>query len=53
MNSFTTSTSSVQGRTYVNLMSDAGFKAVYGDKNNKSLLIELLNSLIWTENKIL
>ena len=52
MNSFTTSTSSVQGRTYVNLMSDAGFKAVYGDKNNKSLLIELLNCFLPQEVKV-
>ena len=52
MNSFTTSTSSVQGRTYVNLMSDAGFKAVYSDKNNKSLLIELLNCFLPQEVKV-
>ena len=46
------STSSVQGRTYVNLMSDAGFKAVYGDKNNKSLLIELLNCFLPDEVRV-
>ena len=34
---------STQGSTFVNLMSDSGFKAVYADKDNKQLLIELLN----------
>ena len=34
---------STQGGTFVNLMSDSGFKAVYADKDNKQLLIELLN----------
>ena len=29
--------------TYVNLLSDSGFKAVYLDKSNKNLLIELLS----------
>ena len=33
---------STQGGTFVNLMSDSGFKAVYADKDNKQLLIELL-----------
>ena len=47
-----TSTSNAQGRVYVNLMSDAGFKAVYGDKNNKSLLIELLNCFLPEEVRV-
>ena len=47
-----TSTSNAQGRVYVNLMSDAGFKAVYGDKNNKSLLIELLNCFLPEEARV-
>ena len=34
---------STQGSTFVNLMRDSGFKAVYADKDNKQLLIELLN----------
>ena len=34
---------SAQGGTFVNLMRDSGFKAVYADKDNKQLLIELLN----------
>ena len=34
---------STQGGTFVNLMRDSGFKAVYADKDNKQLLIELLN----------
>ena len=31
---------------YVNLMEDSGFKAVYGDKDNKPLLIYLLNLVL-------
>ena len=34
---------SAQGSTFVNLMRDSGFKAVYADRDNKQLLIELLN----------
>ena len=52
MNFDITSTSNAQGRVYVNLMSDAGFKAVYGDKNNKSLLIELLNCFLPDEVRV-
>lgn len=32
--------------TYVDLMSDAGFKAVFADKNNKVLLVKLLNKVL-------
>ena len=32
--------------TYVNLLSDSGFKAVYLDRANKALLIELLNCIL-------
>ena len=37
-----------QGETpvFVNLLSDAGFKAVYADPANKSLLISLLNAVL-------
>ena len=37
-----------QGETpvFVNLLSDAGFKAVYADPTNKSLLISLLNAVL-------
>ena len=31
---------------YVNLMEDSGFKAVYGDVQNKPLLIHLLNLVL-------
>ncbi|MGM9736209.1 MAG: Rpn family recombination-promoting nuclease/putative transposase [Candidatus Cryptobacteroides sp.] len=34
------------GRRFVNLMEDAGFKAVYCDRQNKDLLIDLLNHLL-------
>ena len=33
---------STQGGTFVNLMRDSGFKAVYADKDNKQLLIAIL-----------
>lgn len=34
------------GQRYVDLMSDAGFKAVFADKSNKELLISLLNHIL-------
>ena len=38
--------------TYVNLLSDSGFKAVYLDKSNKNLLIELLNCILPSEARV-
>ncbi len=38
--------------TYVNLLSDSGFKAVYLDKSNKNLLIELLNCILPAEARV-
>lgn len=35
-----------EGRTFVNLMTDSGLKAVLADPDNKELLIELLNLLL-------
>ncbi len=35
-----------EGQKYVNLMWDAGFKAVYADRQNKPLLISLLNMVL-------
>lgn len=35
-----------EGQTYVNLLWDAGFKAVYADRQNKPLLISLLNMVL-------
>ncbi len=44
-----TSINELSPSTYVNLMSDAGFKAVYTDKSNKNLLIELINCILPSE----
>ncbi|MGM9736672.1 MAG: Rpn family recombination-promoting nuclease/putative transposase [Candidatus Cryptobacteroides sp.] len=33
-------------RKYVNLMSNAGFKAVFGDENNKDVVINVLNQML-------
>ena len=35
-----------EGKVFVNLFWDSGFKAVFADPNNKDLLIELLNILL-------
>ena len=35
-----------KGRLFVNLMEDSGFKAVFADKNNKDLLVRMLNHLL-------
>ena len=43
---------SAQGGTFVNLMRDSGFKAVYADKDNKQLLIELLNFFLPEDVKV-
>lgn len=37
---------------YVDLTSDAGFKAVFADRENKDLLIQLLNSFLPEDEKI-
>ena len=31
---------------YVDILSDAGFKAVFGDRRNKDVLIDLLNVVL-------
>ena len=38
--------------TYVNLLSDSGFKAVYLDRANKALLIELLNCILPAQARV-
>ena len=43
---------SAQGGTFVNLMRDSGFKAVYADRDNKQLLIELLNFFLPEDVKV-
>ena len=43
---------SAQGSTFVNLMRDSGFKAIYADKDNKQLLIELLNFFLPEDVKV-
>ena len=37
---------------YVDVLSDAGFKAVFGDQNNKQLLIDFLNVVLPPERQI-
>ncbi len=37
---------------YVDMMSDAGFKAVFGDKGNKEVLADLLNLLLPKHRKV-
>lgn len=37
---------------YVDMMSDAGFKAVFGDKGNKEVLADLLNLLLPENRKV-
>lgn len=37
---------------YVNLMTDAGFKAVFADKSNKRLLIGLLNHVLTSDTRV-
>lgn len=41
-----------QQARYVNLMADSGFKAVFADKENKKLLICLLNHLLPEDAKV-
>ena len=49
-------TMTLQSRTddpvFVNLLSDAGFKAVYADPANKPLLIYLLNTVLPDDIKV-
>ena len=35
-----------KGRLFVNLMEDSGFKAAFADKDNKKLLVSMLNHLL-------
>lgn len=37
---------------YADILSDAGFKAVFGDKGNKEVLIGLLNVLLPEHRKV-
>ena len=46
----------IDGRTvvqrYVDILTDAGFKAVFGDQRNKDVLTDMLNALLPIEKKI-
>ena len=37
---------------YVDLMSNAGFKAVFGDENNKEIVIKVLNQMLPGERHV-
>lgn len=39
-------TSSETGQTFVNLLTNGGFKAFFGDENNKNEVMEVINSLL-------
>ena len=44
--------SQFMGSRYVNLLTDSGFKIVYGDRKNKGLLIDLLNTILPEEAQV-
>ena len=39
-------------RRYVDILSDAGFKAVFGDQRNKDVLLDLLNVVLPPHRKV-
>ena len=39
-------------RRYVDILTDAGFKAVFGDQRNKDVLIDLLNIILPYDRKV-
>lgn len=47
-----TSNDALSPKTFVNLLTDSGFKAVYTDRSNMDLLIELLNCLLPEEARV-
>ena len=53
---FSTMVDSITGRMsvqrYVDILSDAGFKAVFGDQRNKDVLIDLLNFILPENRKV-
>ena len=42
----------VSARRYVDILSDAGFKAVFGDQRNKDVLLDLLNVVLPPHRKV-
>ena len=40
-------------RRYVDILSDAGFKAVFGEQRNSDVLIDLINVLLPPERKVM
>ena len=46
MEKFEVNTSSETGQTFVNLLTNGGFKAFFGDENNKNEVMEVINSLL-------
>lgn len=48
----TTNGSPAVVQRYVDILTDAGFKAVFGDQRNKDVLVDMLNALLPLERKI-
>lgn len=46
MESFERKDAGVQSQTFVNLLTNGGFKAFFGDENNKKEVMEVINSLL-------
>ena len=39
-------------KEYVNIMSNAGFKALFGDMNNKEAVISIINAFLPSHRKV-
>jgi hypothetical protein len=46
MESFERKDAGVKSQTFVNLLTNGGFKAFFGDENNKKEVMEVINSLV-------
>lgn len=44
--------SKIEGQRYVDILSDSGFKAVFGDQQNKPVLIDFLNAVLPEGRKV-
>lgn len=53
MEKFEVNTSSETGQTFVNLLTNGGFKAFFGDEKNKNEVMEVINSLLPYQYKVI
>ena len=53
MGSFETKTSSESDQTFVNLLTNGGFKAFFGDEKNKNEVMEVINSFLPEHYKVI